>query len=240
MTPQPAAVKAFVCMASRSAFFRSFDFQNDRFAAGSSPWIGHACQKQPSTNTATRGPAKTRSGRATRPFDPKGLVDSVSETAFMKKSPDSELRAGIAPAIRPHSRRGVRAGGCNLRARRHCALNVFRNSPHESLSHIVTRRMPPVETVPDLAALREAFHDDIAREVLFIRANKTKAGTAIPVYSNADGHSEPSAVLAAGMAARMPQAEAPEIKGQAAAMSLSASCWNSSTAPSRSSQCPAP
>jgi hypothetical protein len=76
--------------------------------------------------------------------------------------------------------------------------------------------MPSTGSVPDLAALRDAFHDDIAREALFVRANQTKAGTAIPVYSNADGHSEPSSILAAGMAARMPKAEAPEITGQAA------------------------
>lgn len=62
-TVQPAFVKPRVTARSRALFRASFASQNFRFCLGLVPCRGHPCQKQPSTNTATRSARNTNSGR---------------------------------------------------------------------------------------------------------------------------------------------------------------------------------
>jgi len=62
---------------------------------------------------------------------------------------------------------------------------------------------------PDLAALRQEFHRTLCRDVLGVRSE----GAAGPVYSNADGSQRTSVDFAARLAARLPVAEAPSMKG---------------------------
>ncbi len=61
-TVQPALRSERVTFRSRSVFRASFAFQNARFPAGIVPCLAQPCQKQPSTNTATRSRRKTKSG----------------------------------------------------------------------------------------------------------------------------------------------------------------------------------
>jgi hypothetical protein len=68
---------------------------------------------------------------------------------------------------------------------------------------------------PSLAELRAQFHSRLSQKVLSIRAHKSARGTPTPVYANADGHSELSVDFAARMAARLPPATAPSLKGSA-------------------------
>jgi hypothetical protein len=76
--------------------------------------------------------------------------------------------------------------------------------------------MLPEEKKPKhLGELRTAFHGQLSREVLSIRAAQSARGTPTPVYANADGHSEISVDFAARMAARLPPAEAPSMNGTA-------------------------
>ena len=70
-------------------------------------------------------------------------------------------------------------------------------------------------TPPNLLVLRQAFHQELCRKVLSIRADQSAIGTKTPVYSNADSHSELSVALAAGMAQRLPTAEALKMNGTA-------------------------
>jgi hypothetical protein len=65
-TVQPASVSQAVFRASLSTFRASFGDQYDWFTDGFEPCSGQQCQKQPSTNTATRLRVNTISGR-TRP-----------------------------------------------------------------------------------------------------------------------------------------------------------------------------
>jgi hypothetical protein len=72
--------------------------------------------------------------------------------------------------------------------------------------------MPPEKRGPrNLGELRTAFHEQLSREVLSIRPKPSTKGA--PVYANADGHSAISVDFAARMAARLPAAEAPSMKG---------------------------
>ncbi len=63
MTVHPAADNAASTSRSRSTLRRSLGDQYHSFVVGSLPWSGHTCQKQPSTNTATRRAVNTMSGR---------------------------------------------------------------------------------------------------------------------------------------------------------------------------------
>lgn len=58
---QPAARSKRVVSASRRRVRSSFSAHHSRFATGTSPWMGHMCQKHPSTKTATRSVRKTMS-----------------------------------------------------------------------------------------------------------------------------------------------------------------------------------
>ncbi len=62
-TRQPSAVRIAWFRASRCRFASSFRRHSSAFAFGSCTCSSQRCQKQPSTNTATRARGKTRSGR---------------------------------------------------------------------------------------------------------------------------------------------------------------------------------
>lgn len=61
-TVHPAVDNAASASRSRVTFRRSFGVQYHSFVVGDLPCSGHACQKQPSTNTATRRAVNTMSG----------------------------------------------------------------------------------------------------------------------------------------------------------------------------------
>src|ERR1035441_10130704 len=67
-TVQPARISAASFIRSRSTFLISFGFQYHSFALGLVPWSGQACQKQPSTKTATFRAVNAMSGRTRRPL----------------------------------------------------------------------------------------------------------------------------------------------------------------------------
>lgn len=60
-TSQPADRSAASTSESRRTFRSILGPQYDRLVRGGLKWVGHACQKQPSTNTATRARVNTRS-----------------------------------------------------------------------------------------------------------------------------------------------------------------------------------
>jgi type IV secretory pathway TrbL component len=62
-TVQPAAARAASAARSRSTFFCSLGDQYHSLFFGFEPCSGHACQKQPSTNTATLREVNAMSGR---------------------------------------------------------------------------------------------------------------------------------------------------------------------------------
>lgn len=64
---QPRLFSSLITTRSRALFRSSFASQNSRFVAGTTPCTGQPCQKQPSTNTATRCFGKTKSGRPKTP-----------------------------------------------------------------------------------------------------------------------------------------------------------------------------
>ena len=66
-TDQPASVSAASLARSRSTFRSSFGPQYQSFARGLDPCSGHACQKQPSTKTATLRAVNAMSGRTRLP-----------------------------------------------------------------------------------------------------------------------------------------------------------------------------
>ena len=59
---QPRASNISATVRSRLPFRSSFAVQNSRFVSGMEPWMGHPCQKQPSTKTARRAARKIKSG----------------------------------------------------------------------------------------------------------------------------------------------------------------------------------
>src|SRR5262249_17488600 len=67
ITSQPERASAAACASSRSQLPSSFATQYAAFAPpGVEPCIGHRCQKQPCTNTATRARENTMSARMGR------------------------------------------------------------------------------------------------------------------------------------------------------------------------------
>ncbi len=62
-TVQPACVRAASAARSRSTFLASLGDQYHSLFFGWEPWSGQACQKQPSTNTATLRAVNAMSGR---------------------------------------------------------------------------------------------------------------------------------------------------------------------------------
>jgi hypothetical protein len=66
-TVHPARVSAVSFIRSRSTFLSSFGLQYHSFAFGLDPCCGQACQKQPSTKTATFRAVNTMSGRTRLP-----------------------------------------------------------------------------------------------------------------------------------------------------------------------------
>src|SRR5580700_11853415 len=66
-TSQPAAASAASAARSRSTLRRSLGSQYQTLFAGLEPWSGQACQKQPSTKTATRRAVNAMSGRTRLP-----------------------------------------------------------------------------------------------------------------------------------------------------------------------------
>lgn len=67
-TVQPARISAASFTRSRSTFLISFGPQYHSFALGLDPCSGQACQKQPSTKTATFRAVNAISGRTRRPL----------------------------------------------------------------------------------------------------------------------------------------------------------------------------
>jgi len=67
MTVQPAVVSASLFSLSRSTLRSSFGDQYHSLFFGLEPCSGQACQKQPSTKTATLRAVNTMSGRTRRP-----------------------------------------------------------------------------------------------------------------------------------------------------------------------------
>ena len=67
-TVQPARISAASLIRSRSTFLTSFGPQYHSFARGLDPCSGQACQKQPSTKTATFRAVNAMSGRTRRPL----------------------------------------------------------------------------------------------------------------------------------------------------------------------------
>jgi hypothetical protein len=65
-TVQPAAARAASAARSRSTFFSSLGDQYHSLFLGFEPCSGQACQKQPSTNTATLREVNAMSGRTRR------------------------------------------------------------------------------------------------------------------------------------------------------------------------------
>jgi hypothetical protein len=65
-TVQPAWVRASSAARSRSTFFASLGDQYQSLFLGCEPCSGQACQKQPSTNTATLRLVNAMSGRTRR------------------------------------------------------------------------------------------------------------------------------------------------------------------------------
>jgi len=63
ITRQWLAVKALEAATSRARFRAILETQYDMFELGARKHLGHPCQKQPSTNTATLLVGKTKSGR---------------------------------------------------------------------------------------------------------------------------------------------------------------------------------
>ena len=68
ITDQPARIRAASLIRSRSTFLTSFGPQYHSFARGLEPCSGQACQKQPSTKTATFRAVNAMSGRTRRPL----------------------------------------------------------------------------------------------------------------------------------------------------------------------------
>ena len=62
-TVQPACCRAMSAARSRSTFLDSFGDQYHSLFFGREPCSGQACQKQPSTNTATLRAVNAMSGR---------------------------------------------------------------------------------------------------------------------------------------------------------------------------------
>lgn len=63
ITVQPASASAVSVVRSRSTLVSSFRRHQPALVFGEVPCSGHRCQKQPSTNTATRARVNTMSGR---------------------------------------------------------------------------------------------------------------------------------------------------------------------------------
>lgn len=61
-TVHPLSLSFSPTIRSRLRFATNLAFQNSALLAGLVPHRGHACQKQPSTNTATRARGKAKSG----------------------------------------------------------------------------------------------------------------------------------------------------------------------------------
>jgi hypothetical protein len=66
-TCQPSSANRRSVSRSRISFLRSLSLHQAAFAFGLVRWIGHECQKQPSTITATRAGPKTMSALRRRP-----------------------------------------------------------------------------------------------------------------------------------------------------------------------------
>jgi hypothetical protein len=59
---------------SRVLFSRIFARQNDAFVRGQTWWVGHPCQKQPSTKMTVRKFLNTMSGLPGNVFEDPGLI----------------------------------------------------------------------------------------------------------------------------------------------------------------------
>ena len=70
-TSQPASDNCLSVSRSRETLPSSFRAHQSLFVFGREPWSGHLCQKQPSTNTATRPLGRTMSTRL-RALGPRG------------------------------------------------------------------------------------------------------------------------------------------------------------------------
>lgn len=117
---QPAASSSASVRASRSRMLASFTSHHARLAFGTCRWRGQECQKQPSTNTATRRPRSTTSARRRR-LVPAGVAwaddRGVAVAAPPELAPHGQLGCGVAPAVGAHGARRSRRG--RRRCRRH-------------------------------------------------------------------------------------------------------------------------
>jgi len=85
-TRQPAARKVRFTFRSRAWFAASFLRQNAALFRGFVACNGQACQKQPSTNTASRSLGKTKSGRTEKMrFADCGLRDELDGTRLARR-----------------------------------------------------------------------------------------------------------------------------------------------------------
>lgn len=100
-TVQPAAVKRCVCSRSRVTFRSSLASQYPVLLAGRLQHCGHPCQKQPSTKTATRLAANTKSGlvRSTRAERRQPRVPDA-QRLDAKRCSSEVLSLGIAAIVR--------------------------------------------------------------------------------------------------------------------------------------------
>lgn len=151
MTVHPAFDNAASASRSRSTLRRSLGVQYHSFVVGNLPWSGHACQKQPSTNTATRRAVNTMSGRT-------GLRPSTAiGKSFRNRYPSrcNNLRSStsglvsvrlIARMLRP--RPGEDAGGTPLRLSGPCGSGSSRSIPYPAFDWPPTARhdSPPHPT----------------------------------------------------------------------------------------------
>lgn len=93
-TTQPAERSSWSVSRSRRTFPASFAFHQDALCFGVDPWNGQECQKQPSTNTATRERRNTRSARR--------LDDGSARASIVYRNPcrcrqrRSSISAGVS------------------------------------------------------------------------------------------------------------------------------------------------
>ena len=123
-TVQPDAHNARFTARSRCAFRASFGAQYVRRDAGTRPWRGQQCQKQPSTNTATFCVRKTKSGLPSsrtprrQPIMRCSRINAISRTS-VARFPRERTRAMIS--LRSAA---VNTSGISRRTRAHCAFDA--------------------------------------------------------------------------------------------------------------------
>src|SRR5699024_10288056 len=101
-TAQPPRRSLRSVSRSRSTFFRSFSVHHSFRVPGVVAWSGHACQKQPSTKTASRARVKTTSPRR------RGIPGSRWSTRNLRPARCSSARRAISGAVSLRRCRDIR------------------------------------------------------------------------------------------------------------------------------------